>query len=423
MSTDAVHVNIADLIGGGYGKFWRWQGRYLVCKGSRGSKKSTTAAYKIIWNIMKYPKTNALIVRRYDVTHRESTFAQLRWAINRMKVAHLWRSSLSPMQLTYIPTGQRILFRGLDDPQSIASITMEDGYLTWVWIEEAYQIEKEEDFDKLDLSIRGALPDGLYKQFILTFNPWDSHHWLKARFFDNPDPNTLALTTNYMCNEWLGKDDLAIFERMKDTPRRYAVEGLGEWGITEGLIFTNWVVKDFDWRALARTTDANGYPVFEAHFGMDFGFATDPTAFIAILVSVARREIYIFDEWYKYAATNREIKDAIVRMGYQKCKIVADSEDPRTINELYLLGLPRICGALKGTDSVRSGIQRLQDYRIYVHPQCSHTEIELSNHCWEKNRAGILTGKPAPDGYHHLLDSLRYATESIGSVNFSFEEG
>ena len=184
---------------------------------------------------MKYPKTNALIIRRYDVTHRESTFAQLKWAINRMQVAHLWRSSISPMQLTYLPTGQRIIFRGLDDPQSIASITMEDGYLNFVWIEEAYQIENEEDFDKLDLSIRGSLPDNLYKQFILTFNPWDQHHWLKKRFFDNPDPDTLAMTTTYKCNEWLGDDDRAIFERMKETnQRRYRVEGLGEWGVTEG---------------------------------------------------------------------------------------------------------------------------------------------------------------------------------------------
>lgn len=176
MVDNATTINLRELIGKGYKSFWNWKGRYLVVKGSRGSKKSTTAAFKVVMNIMRYPKTNALVIRRYDITHRESTFAQLKWAINRMGVAHLWRASLSPMQLTYTPTGQRIIFRGMDDPQSIASITIEDGYLTWVWIEEAYQIEREEDFDKLDLSIRGVLPSGLYKQFILTFNPWDSHH-------------------------------------------------------------------------------------------------------------------------------------------------------------------------------------------------------------------------------------------------------
>ena len=414
-------ISLPELIGKGYKSFWKWEGRYLVCKGSRGSKKSTTAAFKTVRNIMKYPKTNALVIRRYDVTHRESTFAQLKWAINRMGVAHLWRASLSPMQLSYLPTGQRILFRGMDDPQSIASITIEDGYLTWVWIEEAYQIEREEDFDKLDLSIRGVLPKPLYKQFILTFNPWDSHHWLKARFFDNPDIDTLALTTDYRCNEWLGKDDLAIFERMKETsPRRYQVEGLGEWGITDGLIYTNWTMKSFDWRAMAVATDDNGFPKYEARYGMDFGFSTDPTAFIAVLVSTKEKTLYIFDEWYKHGATNQQIHDALLHKEYHKCKIVADSEDPRTINELYLLGLNRIVGAQKGPDSVRSGIQRLQDYRIIVHPNCHNVEIELSNHCWEKDRHGRTTGRPAPDGYHHLLDALRYATEDVGSENFSF---
>lgn len=418
---EVVQVNLPECIGKGYKSFWNWKGRYLVCKGSRGSKKSSTASMKVICNIMRYPKTNALVIRRYDVTHRESTFAQLKWAINRLNVSHLWKSSLSPMQLTYTPTGQRILFRGMDDPQSIASITMEDGYLTWVWIEEAYQIESEEAFDKLDLSIRGQLPEGLYKQFILTFNPWDSHHWLKSRFFDDPDEETLALTTNYMCNEWLGKDDLAIFERMKETsPRRYSVEGLGEWGITEGLIFENWEVKDFDYRKLLTTTDGNGFMTYEARYGMDFGFSTDPTAFIAILVSTKLKEIYIFDEWYKHGATNQQIVDALRHKEYHKTKIVADSEDPRTINELYLLGLNRITGAQKGPDSVRAGIQRLQDYKIYVHPTCHNIEIELSNHCWELDRKGQTTGRPAPDGYHHLIDALRYATEDIGSENFSF---
>lgn len=410
-----------EVIGKGYASFWHWQGRYLVCKGSRGSKKSTTAALKVIRNIMKYPKTNALVIRRYDVTHRESTFAQLKWAIHRLGVSHLWKASLSPMQLTYIPSGQRVLFRGMDDPQSIASIVIEDGYLTWVWIEEAYQIEKEEDFDKLDLSIRGALPNGLYKQFILTFNPWDSHHWLKARFFDESDPDTLALTTNYMCNEWLGKDDLAIFERMKEkSPRRYQVEGLGDWGITEGLIYTNWRLADFDYRSMIRQNDENGWPLYEPRFGLDFGFSTDPTAFLAMLVSRRKQQIYVFDEWYRVGASNREIYDALKVKGYHKSRIVADSEDPRTINELQLLGMNRIIGAQKGQDSVRSGHQRLQDYEIIVHPTCHNFEIELSNHCWAKDRQGKLTGQPAPDDYHHLIDAMRYGTEDITSENFSF---
>lgn len=417
---NGTQVSLPKVIGKGYKSFWNWKGRYLVTKGSRGSKKSCTAGLKVIYGMMKYPKTNALVIRRYDVTHKDSTYAQLKWAINRLQVSHLWRTSLSPLTLTYIPTGQKILFRGMDDPQSITSITVEDGYITWVWIEEAYQIAKEEDFDKLDLSIRGELPDGLFKQFILTFNPWDSHHWLKSRFFDAPDEDTLALTTNYMCNEFLGKDDIAIFERMKAFPRRYAVEGLGDWGITEGLIYENWEEKDFDWRRMCLLYDNDMKPIYTAKYGLDFGFSSDPTGFIACLVSPKLKEIWIFDEIYKHGMTNEQIYKTIKYKEYHHCTIKADSEDARTINELWMLGLNRIVGATKGPDSVRAGIQKLQGFKIYVHPRCENTIIELSNYCWAKDKMGKQLKKPAADGYDHLLDALRYATEDVGSDNFSF---
>ena len=106
--------------------------------------------------------------------------------------------------MTYKPTGQKILFRGLDDPLKVTSITVEVGVLCWLWIEEAYEISSEADFDTLDESIRGEVPPGLFKQITLTFNPWNEHHWIKHRFFDAaPDPDILAMTTNYTCNEWL----------------------------------------------------------------------------------------------------------------------------------------------------------------------------------------------------------------------------
>ena len=422
MYENAVKVDLPSVIGKGYGTFWRSRHRYLVVKGSRGSKKSTTAALKIIYRMMQLPLANTLVIRRYDVTHKDSTYAQLLWAINRLGVRHLWKASLSPLGLTYIPTGQRILFRGMDDPQSIASITLEKGYICFVWIEEAFQITNEQDFDKLDLSIRGELPPGYYKQFILTFNPWDSHIWLKSRFFDNPDSDTLAMTTNYMCNEFLGEDDLKIYERMKETsPRRYRVEGLGDWGVTEGLIYENWEVKDFDWKHLyGNTYEDNGSLTYTPRFGMDFGFSVDPTTFLACLTSERRKEIYIFEEMYKNRMSNQDIVNEIRRREFHKVKIVADSEDPRTINELILLGLNRIVGAKKGPDSVRAGIQKLQDYKIYVHPTCENTIMELSNYCWKQDKFGKALPVPAPDGYDHLLDALRYACEDLGSDNFSF---
>lgn len=164
-------VSLKSIVGGGYKEFWNYKGRYRVVKGGRGSKKSTTAALNLIVRIMEYPLANALVMRKVFDTHKDSTFAQLKWAISKLGVSHLWKISLSPLQLTYIPTGQKVLFRGSDDPLKITSITVDHGYLCWVWWEEAYQIANEDIFDKVDMSIRGELPDGYFKQHTLTFNP------------------------------------------------------------------------------------------------------------------------------------------------------------------------------------------------------------------------------------------------------------
>lgn len=126
---------------------------------------------------------------------------------------------------------------------SITSITVEHGYLCWCWWEEAYQVKSEDAFNKVDMSIRGELPPGYFKQHIITFNPWSDRHWLKKRFFDANDDDILAMTTNHLCNEFLGDDDREVFQKMKSkSPDRYRVEGLGDWGIVEGLVFENWRV-------------------------------------------------------------------------------------------------------------------------------------------------------------------------------------
>ena len=171
--------------------------------------------------MMKYPEANLLVVRKTFRTLKDSCFTDLKWAVYRWGVDHLWNFTLSPLEATYIPTGQKIYFRGLDDPLKVTSIAVDKGCLCWMWLEEAYEIMSESDFDMLDESIRGSTPEGLFKQITITLNPWNEHHWIKKRFFDSCDPDILALTTNYLCNEWLDKSDLAVFERMKtNNPRR-----------------------------------------------------------------------------------------------------------------------------------------------------------------------------------------------------------
>ena len=267
-------VYLPEVVGKGYGTFWRFKGRYRVVKGSRGSKKSKTAALWYIVNMMAYPGANTLVVRKTFRTLKDSCFTELKWAVHRIGVDRFWSFKESPLEATYLPTGQKIYFRGLDDPLKVTSITVDVGCLCWMWIEEAYEITREADFDMLDESIRGSVPDGLFKQITLTFNPWNARHWLKKRFFDAPpDPDILAMTTNYMCNEWLDESDLRLFEHMKkENPRRYKVAGLGDWGIVEGVIFDNWHEEEFSVQEISTRPDV------VSRFGLDFGYTNDPTA-------------------------------------------------------------------------------------------------------------------------------------------------
>ena len=146
-----IRVNLPKLIDVGYGDFWKTKQRYRVCKGSRGSKKSKTTALNMIFRLFKYPESNGLCVRRYSNTLRDSVFSDLKWAIHKMGVDSHFECAVSPMQITRKATGQKILFRGLDDGLKITSIAVDKGVLCWVWIEEAYEISNEDDFNKLDM--------------------------------------------------------------------------------------------------------------------------------------------------------------------------------------------------------------------------------------------------------------------------------
>lgn len=411
-------IRLPDLVGKGYKDFWNFKGRYRVCKGSRGSKKSKTTALFFIYSMMKYPGANLLVVRKVYRTLKDSCFTDLKWAINTLGVQDYWSVKESPLEIIYIPTGQKILFRGLDDPLKVTSITVETGNLCWAWIEEAYEINKEQDFNMLDESIRGKIEEPLYKQITLTFNPWNEKHWLKKRFFDveDEDENVMAKTTNYMCNEWLDDSDKKLFEDMKkNNPRRYQVAGLGNWGIVEGLVYENWEEKEFDVNEISKRKDV------KSAFGLDFGYTNDPSAFFCGLIDVANKEIYVFDEIYKNAMKNRQIAEEIIRKGYGKEKIVADSQEPKSIDELYDLGLKGIRKSRKGRDSINNGIQYIQDYKIIIHPRCVNFITEISNYMWDKDKFDNPVNKPVDD-FNHLMDAMRYALESYSKgPTFSFD--
>ena len=416
MNLKSKKVKLPELVGKGYKDFWNFKGRYRVCKGSRGSKKSKTTALFFIYSMMKYPGANLLVVRKVYRTLKDSCFTDLKWAINTLGVQDYWSVKESPLEIIYIPTGQKILFRGLDDPLKVTSITVETGNLCWAWIEEAYEINKEQDFNMLDESIRGTVEEPLYKQITLTFNPWNEKHWLKKRFFDVEDENIMAKTTNYMCNEWLDDSDKKLFEDMKkNNPRRYQVAGLGNWGIVEGLVYENWEEKGFDVNEISKRRGV------KSAFGLDFGYTNDPSAFFCGLIDVANKEIYVFDEIYENAMKNRQIAEEIIRKGYGKERIVADSQEPKSIDELYDLGLKGIRKSRKGRDSINNGVQYIQDYKIIIHPRCVNFITEISNYMWDKDKFDNPINKPVDD-FNHLMDAMRYALESYskGPI-FSFD--
>lgn len=401
-----VIVHLPSIVGKHYGEFWRFKGRYKAVKGSRASKKSSTQSLKVITEIIENPNINWLVVRKVERTLRDSCYAQLKWAIHRLKVDNFFKCSTSPLEITYKPTGQKILFRGLDDPLKVTSITVEVGSLCRLWIEEAYEITSEDAFDRLDESIRGQLPKGMYHQVVLTFNPWSDRHWLKKRFFDEPSKNVLAMTTNYMCNEFLSEADLVLFEEMKKNPRRYRTAGLGEWGIVEGLVYENWEERVFDVHEISIR------PSVRSVFGMDFGYVNDPSTLFCGLVDTVAREIYVFDEMYEKGMSNEDIKERVSEMGYSKERIKADSAEPKSIAYLRKAGLTRIRAAKKGPDSIRAGISIIQDYKIIIHPRCVNFITEISNYTWDKDKFDNAINKPIDD-FNHLMDAMRYAMEEF----------
>lgn len=408
-TTSQIKVNLPGVVGGGYGAFWRSRDFYRVVKGSRGSKKSKTTALNFIVRLLKYPWANLLVVRRYSNTNKQSTYTDFKWACNVLKVSHLFKFNESLPEITLKETGQKILFRGLDDELKITSITVDVGLLCWAWFEEAYQIETEDKFSTVVESIRGSLdaPD-FFKQITITFNPWNERHWLKRVFFDEETrrEGTFAITTTFRVNEWLDEVDVKRYEGLYLTnPRRARIVCDGEWGVAEGLVYDNVRVADFDKGELLKSGD------YEVCIGLDFGFTHDPTALVACLIGQGK--IYVFDEHYQTGLITREVANVVKSKGYQTSVIVADSAEPRLIQELRgEHGIRRIKESRKGKDSVMAGVSKLQGYEIIVAPSCTHIMDEFYSYCYQRDKEGNWLNKPE-DKNNHLMDALRYALQCI----------
>lgn len=402
-------LSITKTIGSGYNEFWHNKNFYRVVKGSRGSKKSKTTALNFIYRLMEYEWANLLVVRRFSNTNKQSTYTDLKWATNQFGVTHLFKFNDSLPEITYKPTGQKILFRGLDDPLKITSITVENGILCWAWFEEAYQIETFDKFSTVVESIRGSIDDSdFFKQITVTFNPWSERHWLKPTFFDEDTKlnNTFSYTTTYRVNEWLDEVDIARYEDLYRTnPRRARIVCDGDWGVAEGLVFENFEVKEFDWVKKLKEKQV------VAH-GSDFGFTQDPTTLISTIVDLKNKELWIYDEHYQRGMLTDEIYQMYLDKGLKNAKIIADSAEKRLITEIKRKGISNLKPSIKGQGSIMQGVQFIQGFKIYVHPTCEHTIEELNTYTFDQDKDGNWLNKPI-DANNHLMDALRYSLEEF----------
>ena len=398
---------------------WYTSKENVVIKGSKGSGKSFFAALWLVYHIMECPHSSAMVIRKVFDTISRSCFLDVKNAIYFLGVQSKWKCTTQPMQATYEETGQSIIFTGLDDPLKLASIRAPpDCYLCWVWFEEAFEIMDYNAILKIQASIRAIPPEtGLQKKFFFTFNPWHKFHWLKEEFFDKDRPDTLAVTTTYLDNPKFTKKDREFYENLeKYNPKQAAVIVHGEWGTSEGLIYENWVIETFDPEEIMRR------PGVKKAFGLDFGYSVSYNAFSALLVDPKTHEIWVYDEMYQKGMTNADIAKKITQMGYGNEHIIADCAEPKSIYELKKgiiqqegseftrYSLPNIEAALKGKDSIVNGIQRIQTFKIRVHPKCQYHIMEFSSYAWEIDKEGQFTGKPEKE-HDHLMDAARYGLD------------
>lgn len=304
-----------------------------------------------------------------------------------------------------MPNGSEIFFKGLDDPEKIKSIAD----VTDIWQEEATELT-EEDFDQLVLRVRSPKKDS---QFFLSFNPVSRANWVYKRFFATGvelDPDLyLVLHTTYKDNKYLPEAYVEHLESMvKTSPVYYKIYVLGEFCTLDRLVFSNVKVEKMDVHDYLNVNDT------QVAVGMDFGFANDITAITESYVNVKTKLWYVRRCWGSTGKTNDEIARQIKCMGLQKCTIIADCAEPKSIAELKNAGILHIRPSVKGRDSIIHGLQKLQQYNIVVNPDlCKGLIMEFENYCWKKDKkSGEYINEPI-DEYNHYIDALRYSLQAV----------
>lgn len=389
--------------------------------GGRGSCKSSFVSLEIIHGMMQDAEANAIIIRRTGATMRESVFEQISWAIDELGVSDLWRGNINPLSYTYLPTGQKILFRGLDDATKLKSIKVRNGTFKFVWFEEFQELQGANTVRNVRQSvIRGGSG---YKVFN-TFNPPLSLNNWANKYVLIPDDRAITFKTDYTMipPEWLGEEFLAEAERLqKVNEKAYRHEYLGEAVGAGGEVFPNLTQRTI--------TDAEIEEMQYFYNGLDWGFAVDPFAFIRCSYDRKTDTVYIIDEIYKTGCSNSKIAEMIKAKDYagntsiyksiygdymteSTFHITADSAEPKSIADLQNLGL-KVHGCKKYAGSVQYGIRWLQNRNIVIDAaRTPNAWREFSEYEYMTTKDGEFLAD-VPDKDNHLIDSCRYAFDAL----------
>lgn len=372
--------------------------------GGRGSTKSSFISIEIIMGMMQDPDANAACFRRVGNTLQESVYEQLLWAIDALGVSHLWKPSLSPLRITYLPTGQRIVFRGCDDPNKSKSIKLRRGYFKYIWYEERAEFEGDEDERKINQSL---MRGGDHYVVFYSWNPPKSlNSWVNQDVLTVRD-DTLCNHSTYLTvpREWLGEQFFIEANELKKRKiMAYRHEYLGEAIGTGGKVFDNVILREITPEEIA---------IFDKiRQGLDFGFAADPLAFLRMHYNKKQHRLYIYREIYQVNLKNREAVSKIKKINPENKIITADSEEPRSIATFNEMGL-RLIGAKKGPGSVDFGMDYLSNEidEIIIDPvTCPNAAREFSTYELERDKNGNFKGG-YPDKDNHTIDACRYGLE------------
>lgn len=394
---------------------------HIVAKGGRGSGKSSDIAHIITQLLMRYA-VNAVGIRKVDNTIEASIFEQMKWAIHEQGVAHLFKINKSPMRITYLPRGNYMIFRGAQDPTRIKSLKSAEFPFAIGWIEEMAEFKTEDEITTITNSLlRGELDDGLFYKFFYSYNPPKrKQSWVNKKYESSLQPdNTLVHHSTYLDNPFISKQFIEEAEAAKKrNEMRYRWEYLGE-AIGSGVVpFDNLeIIKGGVTDEMVSTFD-------NMRNAVDFGYATDPLAFVRWHYDKKRNGIYATDEYYGVKISNRKLAAHLIASGYQSERIAADSAEPKSIAQLRdELNITRIYGVKKGPDSVEFGEEWLADLDfICIDPLRTPNiakEFESIDYQTDKD------GNPLPrleDKDNHTIDATRYAFEAdMRPASFSFD--